>query len=273
MHPVERSKKVYKKDDTGFLYTYMQVKAKDIKADPRYNRVVIKRHVEEIVKKFDPNLLDPCKVSFRDGVYWIFDGNHRLRALIERHNGKDDFFVDCKVYEGMTVADEARMFALQNGSTTKVSKDSVLRALYEAKDEEVVRFKNVTNLAGAKCTFNATNSPYCIKCYSTAYEIFRRYGSKHYTDVIRTIINAKDGHPDSLRREIICGVDILIRSFPDIDLDRLTDKLRQEDCKLIIASGKADVFHTGNTRYAAQLGILYNKKLPEKKKLDLRCLQ
>lgn len=272
MHPINKQQKVYRKDDTGFLYTYMQVKAKDIKAEPKYNRAVIRRHVEDIVKNFDPNLLDPCKVSFRDGSYWIFDGNHRLRALIEMHKGNDDFFVDCKVYEGMTLADEARMFALQNGSTTRVSKDSVLRALYEANDAEVIRFKNVTTLAGAKCTFNATNSPYCIKCYSTAYDIFRKYGSKHYSDVIRTIIKAKDGHPDSLRREIICGVDILIRAFPEIDLDRLADRIRAEDCKLLIASSKADVFHSGNTRFAAQLGVIYNKRLPDSKKLDLHSL-
>lgn len=273
MHPIEKTNKGYHVDDRGFQYTYMQVIASDIKADPRYNRTIRKNHVQRIVSRFDPNILNPCKVSYRDGCYWIFDGNHTLSALVEKHNGKRDFFVDCKVYYGMTYEDEAMLFALQNGDTLRVTKDSTLRAKYEAKDETVLRFKAVTSLAGARVTFNSTNAAHCIKCYTTAYEIFTKYGDEHYKNVIQTIVKVKDGHPDSLRREIISGMDILLRIYKDvIDLDRMAEKLKENDCKMLIANAKGDTFHTGNMRYAAALAAIYNVKLKEPRRLDLSLL-
>lgn len=256
--------------EDGFLYSYRQIPANKIVADPSYNRPINRSQVEDIIKKFDPNLVNPCKVSNRDGKYYIFDGNHTLRALIERNNGDDSLYIDCKCYEGMTREDEARMFAKQNGTSRKVTSSYQLRALYVAKDQAVLDFKSAINKAGAECTFTATNSPKHIKCYDTAFSIYKKYGKNHIIAVVDSIMRAWKGNPDSLRREIINGVSTLLITYRDIDRDRLVSQISKEPPSDIIVNGKADKFHSGNKRFAAQLALLYNKRRSQK--LDLSLL-
>lgn len=270
MHVVEKKRSSESEaTDHGFLYSYRSIPANKIIADPSYNRTISRKEVEAILKRFDSNLVNPCKVSFRDDKYYIFDGNHTLNALVEREGGNDSILVDCKVYQGMTKQDEARLFALQFGESRKVSSSYQIRALAVAKDSEVLRFVSVTETAGAKCSFKATNAPYHIKCYDTAFKIFQKRGEGHYFDVISTIIKAWNGHPQSLCKEIICGLDILLNTFPDMDKTRLVTVLSKEAPVEIIAKAKANISVRGNKRFAVQLGDLYNKRLQPDKRLNL----
>jgi hypothetical protein len=260
------------KEEFEFPYTYMQVQANKISSDTSYNRPINRKEVEDIIKHFNPNLVNPCKLSYRDNKYWIFDGNHTLTALIERANGDDSIYVDCKVYTGMTREDEAKQFALQNGDAKKVSSSYQIRALAVSKDPEVMRFQKVTEQAGAKCSFCATNSPYHIKCYDTAFKLFKKHGDSHYYDVISTVIKAWSGHPDSLRKEIICGVSILLTAFPNIDKTRLVTNLSKESPVEIISRAKSNEAVSGNTRFAVTLCVIYNNQLSKDKKLPLSAL-
>lgn len=259
-----------KKELSEFKNYYTTISAKMIHADPSYNRSINRHQVEDIIANFDPNLVNPVKVSYRDGRYNIFDGNHTLRALMEMSGNDGDLPVYAKVYEGMTKEDEARMFAKQNGTNRQVSTSYKLRALNVANDPEIVKFKEATISAGAKCDFNGSCAPYHIKCYDTAFKIFKKNGAAHYKTVVSVVIRAWNGHPDSLKREIICGVDILIREFKGlIDTGRLVSKLALENPNTIISKGKGDYTFSGNKRYAVQMGLIYNKKLSKTKQLNL----
>ena len=54
------------------------------------------------------------KVSFRNGQFIVTDGQHTIEGRILRNGGKD-LPILCKVYTGMTVEQEALLFAEQNG--------------------------------------------------------------------------------------------------------------------------------------------------------------
>ena len=249
-----------------FKYQDKEICASQIFADPTYNRFISKKQVSAIVDNFNPNLVNDLKVSYRDDKYWIFDGNHTLKALIQRA-GKDNIYVKCRVYFGMTKEDEARMFALQNGISRKVSNNYKLRALNIAKDPEVNKFKDACAKAGAQCSFTATNAAYHIKCYDAAYKIYLKRGEEHFVNVLKMIIRTWSGSPDSLRKEIICGMDILLYTFPEIDIERLKYVLHEIAPKTIIAKGKADVYFTGYKRFAAQMAKAYTKKLKKNSKV------
>lgn len=252
-----------------FSYSYKKIQASKIIADPSYNRGISRTEVSKILANFDPNLVNPIKVSYRDNKYFVFDGNHTLKALIERANGDDSICVDCKVYTGMTKQDEAKMFALQFGESRKVSNKFQVRALYVAEDPEVVRFKNAVMIAGAKCNFVGSQQNYHIICYDTAFKIFKQRGEAHFITVIKTIIGSWNGSIESLRKEIICGMDILISTFPDINTGRLVRKLSLKSPAEIISKGKSDQICKGNNKYAIAIGAVYNENLGENSKLDL----
>lgn len=46
-----------------------------------YQRPVNQREVERLVREWDERLLDPITVSFRDGKFFVVDGQHRISAL------------------------------------------------------------------------------------------------------------------------------------------------------------------------------------------------
>lgn len=253
-----------------FRSEFKMIKAKFIFADPSYNRPIQVREVQDIIANFNPNIVEPLKVSYRDGKYWIFNGNHTLTALLEMSGHDPELQALCRVYYGMTREDEARLFAEQNGCARKVSSSYKVRALGVAKDKDVLDFANAVEEAGAKCTFKATGAPYHIKCYDTAFKIYQKHGKQHIKNIISIIIKTWKGNPDSLRKEIICGMDILLRAYPDVDLGMLVARLSRTDApnpSEIIKRGKGDTFFTGNKRYAGQLVNIYNKRLLKSKEL------
>lgn len=78
----------------------------DLKIDPKYHLRLNHRRVDEIVKNFDPALVTPIMVSYRDGKFFIVKGAH-LRAALERVNRRKDFSVLCAVFFNLNREEEA----------------------------------------------------------------------------------------------------------------------------------------------------------------------
>lgn len=256
-----------------FKFKYMMLPAATIFADESYNRSINHKQVERIIANFNPNLVNPAKVSYRDGKYWIFDGNHTLHALKERSGNNGETLIYCKVYEGMTKEDEARLFAEQNGIHTNVSQRNKIRSLAVANDPEVAKFLDTMQLAGLTCGFSRVSKPGQILCYDTAFKIYKQKGRKHLYDVLRIIYSAWGGRSDSLKKEIVCGMDILLsKAGSNLDKAKLIERLSQESPKTIISMGKGENAYTGNLRYAVVIAKIYNKRLAQKSRIDMREL-
>ena len=79
-----------------------------------YQRGVERKRVELIAAHFNEYVANEPKVSFRNGQFIVTDGQHTIEGRILRNGGKD-LSILCKVYTGMTVEQEALLFAEQNG--------------------------------------------------------------------------------------------------------------------------------------------------------------
>lgn len=55
-----------------FKTEYSQINSKSIISEPSYQRMVDFSRVKKIVSNFNPNLVNPIKVSFRDGKDHMF---------------------------------------------------------------------------------------------------------------------------------------------------------------------------------------------------------
>ena len=100
-------------------FKYCQLNARLLVVDKAYQREIQQDRVKRIVANFNPALVNPIKVSHRDGRYYVFDGQHTLASL-RMQNHSPSLMVDCKVYEGLSQEDEARLFAEQNGISRAV---------------------------------------------------------------------------------------------------------------------------------------------------------
>lgn len=104
-----------------------------------YQREVNNNRVKRIVKYFDERIANEPKVSFRDGKYYVFDGQHTISAR-KLMNGNQDIPILCKVYMGMTEQEEAALFSKQTGESAPLTAGVRIRAEIFGEDEVALAF-------------------------------------------------------------------------------------------------------------------------------------
>ena len=77
-----------------------------LKVDHRYQRPVNSAHVNKISKDFNKKYLNCIIVSYRDGYFWILDGQHRYNAAVIK--GVET--LTCIIITDLTSQEEAKMF-------------------------------------------------------------------------------------------------------------------------------------------------------------------
>ena len=92
-----------------------------------YQRGIQRKRVELIARDFNEYTANEPKISFRNGRYYVTDGQHTIEARILRNGGKD-LPILCKVYTGLTMQQEALFFAEQNGHAAPLTAGIKLRA-------------------------------------------------------------------------------------------------------------------------------------------------
>ena len=74
-----------------------------------YQRGLIPARVAQIANAFDERIANEPKISFRNGRYYVMDGQNTIAAR-KFLNGGNDLQIRCKVYFGMTEREEALLF-------------------------------------------------------------------------------------------------------------------------------------------------------------------
>ena len=106
-----------------------------------YQRALHPARVARIAKEFDERVANEPKISFRDGHYYVMDGQNTIAAR-KFLNGGEDLQIRCKVYFGMTEREEALLFAQQTGISERLSAGQKLRALIFAGEPAAVAFQH-----------------------------------------------------------------------------------------------------------------------------------
>ena len=116
------------------LYKLMEVSSRDLEIPDAYQRKLNTERVAKIVAGFNERIANEPKVSFRDGHYYVFDGQHTIVAR-KHMNGNNALPILCKVYYGMTEAEEALLFAMQTGYSAALTPSARLRANLRGEDK------------------------------------------------------------------------------------------------------------------------------------------
>ena len=129
-----------------------------------YQRGVERKRVELIARDFNEYIVNEPKVSFRNGRYYVMDGQHTIEGCILL-NGGEDRPILCKVYTGLTMEQEALLFAEQNGHAAPLSAGIKLRAKVVGGDAPSKAFVAATNRVGPSLNYDSMQlSDYRISC-------------------------------------------------------------------------------------------------------------
>ena len=224
-----------------------------------YQRELNTERVHRIAKEFDERIANEPKVSYRDGHYYVFDGQHTVAAR-KQLNGDKDLDILCKVYYGLDEQEEALLFAQQTGASARLDAGAKIRALIFGEDPHARAFLRDTESTGICLDYNQQRGEFRMGCISTALKEYKKLGPERYKEGLNLIRQSWDGHPDSMRSETITGVMRFIDLYHDeYDPKRFVARCRKADPIIICREGHAMGGNMpGYKKYVYQVLNIYN---------------
>lgn len=193
---------------------------KDIVTDQRYQRPPKDRRVKQIINEFNPLLFEPINVSYRDGKYFAFTGQHR--TLAAKGLGID---VPALVFTGLTPEDEARAFVANSQGTKRVMALHEHRALLFSGDPLAIEVNRALNKYGIAIKSGGSNGFTSVKF---AYGFARTGVLERVCATIAASWRTGVGYaPQALSGAVFGGVGHFLQKFPHADDGRLVAALQK----------------------------------------------
>ena len=264
-----------------FDFEFQMIDTSKIKAAD-YQRIPDMNRVKEIAAKFDWNLVNTVKVSYRDGAYWDFDGDHTVLACKEQNGGKD-LCIWCKVYHGMTYEDEAYYFAMQNGTAKDPTLNQTLLATSKTEERFIElgnkykryngldrkRYERIIRNAGFTVNYGDGGSlPDTPRCHQTMLNAFRK-NEKAFAETLNTISVCFGGSPAGFEHNIVKGIFLFLDQYLEdrkFSRKRLQTVLSSVEPRKFIKEVKQSM-NEGKYKYARMVLAMYNKSIGKDKKL------
>lgn len=175
------------------------------KVSPQAQRELRKAFVEHIAQNFDPDELGLPVVSWRDGFFWVIDGQHRIEAM--KLMGWDDQQILCECFEGLTEAEEAERFLKRQDRIAVVGLEKFKVALTAGREVEC----DIDRIARAHGLRIGTGSPTSIGAVGTLIRVYRRGGPSCLS---RTLLIIRDAYGGAgFSAQVIDGIALVIQRF------------------------------------------------------------
>lgn len=231
-----------------------------LEIDPSYQRDYRPEWSKEIAANFNPKLLDIIYVSYRDGRFWVFDGQHRVSGVkIKFHDS--NYPMVCRVYHGMTQEDEARLFCELNTSTMKMSAAAILKSQAVYGDESVKSFLQHTKDCGFVIDpSKRVNCRYGIQAVKKAQTLFERLGPDTYDRILSLLKATWGGEQWSVSQNMLGGMGALLQTYGDkIDDVKFASQLRNITENQIVKQAGRYSDESVPVAHACALVDYYNK--------------
>jgi len=170
-----------------------------------YQRPVRDCDVTELVREWDPRLLTPLVVSYRDGRYNLVDGQHRVCAM-RRKNGGKDVTALCRVYHGLTYEQEAELYYKLDKAKGHLRLSHSTKALVESgSNAEVLEIKRLLEEAGFIWALDKpTKVPFEIEATRAVISAYRLLGGAAFSRMLELLAEVWHGRGTHLYYCYIC---------------------------------------------------------------------
>lgn len=235
---------------------FEQIRIKDLVSNQDYQRNISISHVKKAAEHFDLYQINPVKVSRRDGINYVFNGQHTIE-IVARVSGSRETPVWCMIYDDLVYKQEANIFAEQQTYVKPLLPYETFMAHIEAGNPKYLLIKSLVESYNLTISPGGTHTGICA--ISTLVNIHDKYGIKTLDHVLQLIIATWEGAYMSFSANMLNGIARLIATYGE----RLIDDTFIERCgKMSIK----EIARTARERRSGSLGfsetllILYNKR-------------
>lgn len=203
---------------------FKRLNTSQLKSKMNYQREINTAFVAEAVKNFNPDDIDPIHVSYRDGKYYVIDGQHTILILEEVNGGSLD--VECIVHKGMTYTDESEFSIRQYEKKHNHTYAQKSVAAYEAGRKLPCELARKVANVGARLPYDRkTKTGMKIQAIKRVTSFYRK-DSENTILSIKCLVEAYKTRENSISADIIGGTMEFLRQYKkNVEIARLVEAL------------------------------------------------
>lgn len=236
---------------------FEQIPIKNLVSNQEYQRNLSSSHIRRTVENFDPYQINPVKVSRRNGINYVFNGQHTIEIIALVSDSRETP-VWCMIYDDLEYQQEADIFANQLKYVKPLLPYEIFMANVEAGNDEQLIIKSLVESYNMFISQGKVPGGICaIACLE---HIYHKYGFHVLDRALRLSVGTWEGDYYSLSANMLKGIAFLIVAFNDT----LKDDLFKEK---VGAFSARDISRTAKERKAGSFGyaeamlLAYNKKM------------
>ena len=235
---------------------FEQIPIKNLVSNQEYQRNLSLAHIQRAAENFDLYQINPVKVSRRDGINYVFNGQHTIE-IVALVSGSRETPVWCMVYDELCYEHEADIFANQMKFVKPLSAYEIFTANIEAGNDQQILIKTLVESFGLQ--IGSKKAPKVINAVSTLEAVFEKYGYHVLSRTLRLLIATWEGDMQSFSANMLNAVAKLIAVYQDqMDDESFKEKLGAVSLKSLIRNAKER--RPGSMGYAEAIILEYNGK-------------
>lgn len=235
---------------------FEQIPIRNLLSNQEYQRNLSQHHVERAAANFDLYQINPVKVSRRDGINYVFNGQHTIE-IVALVSGSRETPVWCMVYDDLIYEHEADIFANQMKYVKPLLPYEIFMANIEAGNDKQLIIRDLVESYDLSIT--STTSPGGICAVATLENIHDKYGYHMLDHVLRLLVATWEGAAQSFSANMMNGLARFLNAYGDeVKDDIFKEKLGRISIKELSRTAKDR--RSGSLGFAEALLLFYNKK-------------
>lgn len=232
------------------------VPIKNLVSNQEYQRSLSPTHIERAAAEFDIYQINPVKVSRRNGINYVFNGQHTIE-IVASVSGSRDTPVWCMIYDELSYEREADIFANQMRFVKRLQPCEIFKANLEAENHDQMMVYSLLN--SYHLTVGQKRRPGVICAISTVEAIYQKYGRAVLDRVLRLIVGTWEGDVNSFSANILNAVAKLVVTYQNsLDDELFMDRIGSISVKQVTRMAKDR--RPGSMGFAEAMLIEYNGK-------------
>lgn len=229
---------------------------KNLVSNQEYQRNLSLRHVQNAAEHFDLYQINPVKVSCRDGMNYVFNGQHTIE-IVALVSGSRDTPVWCMIYDDLNYENEAYVFANQMKYVKPLKPYEVFMANIEAGSDKQLIIKDLVESYSLSI---GQVKGYGVICAVSSLEgIYDKFGYHVLDRTLRLCAGTWEGDMNSLCANFLNGVARLVNTYGDKLKDELfKERVGATSVKQLTRIAKER--RPGSMGFAEAMLVAYNRK-------------
>ena len=229
---------------------------KELVSNQDYQRTLSIAHIRRAVENFDLYQINPVKVSRRNGINYVFNGQHTIEIVVAA-SGSRDTPVWCMVYEDLTYVHEASVFADQQKFVKRLTPMETFVAHIEAKEDKYLMIQDLVRSYHLEISESRGNGN--IAAVGALEYIYDKYGYPVLDKSLRLCVGTWEGEQYSFAANILKGIARMVYAYGDVlREDIFKDRIGLLSVKQLTRTAKER--RPGALGFSEAMVIQYNKR-------------